>query len=206
MAERTVITNYAELSQRLGRVPFLPVVRTADGEEALAAAHALVDVLGGGIDVIEITATIPNWAYVVERLRAELPALSVGVGTVLDAGTAQTAVAAGAGFLVSPGTFPAVVAAAKAASVPAIPGVLTPTELFSAPHHGLVKLFPASLGGIEYLRALLALKPEAAVIPTGGVTLAAAASWREAGALTVGIGVKSAAQAAAMLQVAGTAR
>jgi 2-dehydro-3-deoxyphosphogluconate aldolase/(4S)-4-hydroxy-2-oxoglutarate aldolase len=201
------MTNYAELSQRLREAPFLPVIRTVSGEEALAAARTLIDVPGGsGISVIEITATIPDWPRVISRLRDELPAVTVGAGTVLDAGAVQTALEAGAEFIVSPGTFPAVTDAAEVASVPFIPGVLTPTELFSAPQHGLVKLFPASLGGIEYLRALLALQPQAAVIPTGGVTLAAAASWREAGALTVGVGVKSAEQASGMLQAAGTAR
>jgi len=196
-----VITNYADLSQRLARVPFLPVVRTESGAEALAATRTLAGA-PDGIDVVEITATIPGWADVIERLRTDLPELVIGAGTVLDAASARAAIGAGAQFIVSPGTFSAVTEVAEAASLPFIPGVLTPTELFAAPQHGLVKLFPASLGGTGYLKALMALKPQAAVIPTGGITPAAAASWRAAGALTVGVGVKSAEQAAALLSLA----
>ncbi len=190
------MTTYETLTSTLADIPFLPVIRTGSQSDALAAVTALCE---GGIDVIEITATIDGWREVIAQVRAEHPGVLVAAGTIVDAAGARDAIALGVDFIVSPGSFPAVTTAAEKASIPFVPGILTPTELFSTPQHGLVKLFPASLGGPGYLTGLLALNPGVGVIPTGGIRAKDIPAWKQAGALAAGMGVKSAAQATEIL-------
>jgi 2-dehydro-3-deoxyphosphogluconate aldolase/(4S)-4-hydroxy-2-oxoglutarate aldolase len=114
----------------------------------------------------------------------------VGAGTVCSAAQAQDAVAAGAQFLVSPGTRPDLAEALVATKVPTMLGVLSPSELMAAVDAGAtaIKLFPASLGGPSLLRALRGPFPDVAIIPTGGVRPDNIADWFDAGALAVGAG------------------
>ena len=166
----------------------LAVVRAADGARAEAMAHALV---GGGLRVIELTLTTPGVLGSVERLRSALPAgVLVGVGSVRTPADARQACAAGAEFLVSPHADPALVAAMLATGLPALPGVLTPTEVAGALDAGAqaVKLFPASTVGPRHLRALRGPFPGLVVVPTGGIALADADSWFRAGAAAIGAG------------------
>jgi 2-dehydro-3-deoxyphosphogluconate aldolase/(4S)-4-hydroxy-2-oxoglutarate aldolase len=98
--------------------------------------------------------------------------------------------ASGAQLLVSPGLCLDVVAAARAADVPALPGAFTTTEVLAAQHAGasLVKLFPVNVVGPNYLTALRQPLPALRAVPTGGVTLADAAAWLAAGAAALGLG------------------
>lgn len=159
--------------------------------------------MAGGIPVVEVTATIPGWDDVVLRLRAAHPETLIGVGTVVSRRLARRAIAVGADFLVSPATVPEVASEAASAGIPLVSGVLTPTELFAAAPGSIVKLFPASVGGIGYLKALRALKPLVRILPTGGVSLAQVPEWKAAGAFAVGVGVKSAAQASSLVTEVG---
>jgi 2-dehydro-3-deoxyphosphogluconate aldolase/(4S)-4-hydroxy-2-oxoglutarate aldolase len=100
-------------------------------------------------------------------------------------------VEAGASFVVSPGFDPEVVQAAHALDVPAIPGVLTPTEIMAAMRAGAdwLKIFPCSaVGGAKYLRALRGPFPEPKLMPTGGVTLTSIPEYIAAGAAALGVG------------------
>jgi 2-dehydro-3-deoxyphosphogluconate aldolase/(4S)-4-hydroxy-2-oxoglutarate aldolase len=121
---------------------------------------------------------------------AEDPALSVGAGTVISADQVDTAVAAGARFLVSPGFSHAVVRRCHELDVPVVPGVATATELMTALDAGItiVKLFPAEpLGGITTLRSLAGVFPQVRFVPTGGISAANAASYlAEPSVLAVG--------------------
>jgi 2-dehydro-3-deoxyphosphogluconate aldolase/(4S)-4-hydroxy-2-oxoglutarate aldolase len=72
--------------------------------------------------------------------------------------------------------------------VPFSEGGLTPTEVLGVAEHGVAKLFPAHVGGLSYLKSLLAVAPTARIMPTGGIPLASAAEWLAAGAFAVGIG------------------
>lgn len=182
------MTTYAELTEQLHTIAFLPVVRTADAETAI---NACTELLAAGLTVLEITATIPGWENVIRTLKAAHPEATIGAGTIRTRQLAAASIAAGSDFIVSPGIFADVIDEAENADVPFIPGVLTPTELFNARHHGLVKLFPASLGGVRYLTGLTALTPDAHILPTGGITVPAIGEWKAAGAWGVGIGVKS---------------
>ena len=117
-------------------------------------------------------------------------AIYLGAGTVLTAAQAHEAVEAGATFLVSPGTDEAVVAAMRGTGVAAISGALTPSEVMAALRLGVdaVKIFPASLGGPAYLKALRGPFPDVAFMPTGGVSVANISDWLAAGAVAVGAG------------------
>jgi 2-dehydro-3-deoxyphosphogluconate aldolase/(4S)-4-hydroxy-2-oxoglutarate aldolase len=114
----------------------------------------------------------------------------LGAGTVLTPEQADAAVDAGATYLVSPVVDLEVIEAARRRGVAALPGALTPTEILRAWRAGAaaVKLFPASLGGPGYLRAVKAPLPEVPLVPTGGVGLEEIGGYLRAGALAVGLG------------------
>ena len=136
--------------------------------------------------------TIPDAPSVIRHVVEHYGSkLLVGAGTVLTAEQAERCFDAGAEFLVSPGMSIPVMRAAEARGKLAIPGALTPTELMHACSEGacLIKIFPCgSMGGPEYLRSLRAPFPAVGLIPTGGVHLANAADYIEAGAFALGVG------------------
>src|SRR5690606_31799538 len=133
---------------------------------------------------------VPGAPKVIAALRDKFPDLLVGAGTVLDEAAARAAVDAGAQYVVSPGFSPAVIRAAHRFGIPAMPGVLTPTEAVAALEAGadVLKLFPASTVGPSYLKALRAPLPQAIWCPSGGVDLDNMESWVKAGAHMVGVG------------------
>jgi 2-dehydro-3-deoxyphosphogluconate aldolase/(4S)-4-hydroxy-2-oxoglutarate aldolase len=153
--------------------------------EVVRALHA------GGLVAIEITMSVPGALRHIEAAADALgDRMLLGVGSVLDAQTVRDATAAGARYVVSPVFKPEVIRAAHAAGVPALPGAFSPTEILLAQEAGadLVKVFPADLGGIAYLRSLLAPMPHLRLMPTGGVDLQNADAWLRAGAKAVGMG------------------
>jgi len=181
--------NRAAIVKGIQVTGIVPVIRTSSAELALRAASALRE---GGIDIFEVTMTVPDAARVIETLAARLQnAAWIGAGSVLNAAMAKTCLDAGAQFLVAPGFDPAVVRAAHEAGAAALPGALTPSEVLAARAAGadMIKIFPCSaLGGARYLRALLAPIPDVALLPTGGVTLDSVAEYFAAGAAAVGVG------------------
>ena len=170
----------------LGRDLALAVVRAAHIPDPAGLAEALA---GAGIRLVEFTFTTPG---VLDAIAAAalVPGVVVGAGTVLTAAQAEDAVAAGARFLLTPDVRPEVAAAAHAAGVPLIMGALTPTEIGRALDLGAaaVKIFPAGLGGPDYLRAVHGPFPDVRLIPTGGVNTGNARAFLDAGAYAVGAG------------------
>jgi 2-dehydro-3-deoxyphosphogluconate aldolase / (4S)-4-hydroxy-2-oxoglutarate aldolase len=166
----------------------IPVIRAATAEDALFAAEA---VLAGGINVVEITMTVPGATTVVARLAKDMPDILVGAGTVLNVDAAQRCLDAGAQFLVSPGLNLKTAEYAQKKNVLMIAGALTPTEVMSAWESGadLVKIFPCSqVGGASYIRALKGPFPDIPLVPTGGVNLDTCADFIAAGASALGVG------------------
>lgn len=172
----------------------VPVLRTS----TLDSARTLVDWLAeGGITVFEITTTVPGHLDLLGELAAD-PRLICGMGTVLDAATADAAIAAGARFLVSPCTVPTVIDRGVAQGVPVLPGAATPTEVFTAHTLGAaaVKVFPASqLGGPGFLKAVRSVLPAVPLVPTGGIEMDEIDAYLAAGAFAVGMGSQLAAEA-----------
>jgi 2-dehydro-3-deoxyphosphogluconate aldolase/(4S)-4-hydroxy-2-oxoglutarate aldolase len=167
----------------------VPVIRTRSANLALRAAAALRE---GGIDVLEVTMTVPDATTAIEALAKRLGgAAFIGAGSVLDAGMARRCLDAGAQFLVAPGFDPEVVRVGHAADVPVFPGALTATEVLAARAAGadMVKIFPCSaVGGARYVRALKAPIPDVALLPTGGISLDSVAGYFAAGASAIGVG------------------
>lgn len=174
---------------RIARAGVISVIRADSPGKAVRLAEA---VRAGGIDVIEITFTVPRAPEVIAGLRAADPRREalVGAGTVLTADDTARALEAGADFVVSPALVPEVVEACGRAGVPVMPGCMTVTEILSAYRAGaeVVKLFPASLLGPGFVRAVLAPLPWVRLVPTGGVTLETVGAWLRAGCLAVGVG------------------
>lgn len=167
----------------------VPVVRASSQEEALSVVDAI---RSGGIDVIELTMTVPGVVDLIAELsRRYGEEVVLGAGTVLDAPTARACMLAGARFIVSPILDEATIACCRTYSVPMMAGALTPTEVVQAWRAGaaMVKVFPCSaLGGASYIRALKAPLPQIDLIPTGGVSLATAAEFILAGSSALGAG------------------
>lgn len=171
----------------LGRAKVMAIIRGSDPAAAEATALALFD---EGVRFVEVTLTTPSALDVIARVRAVAgPEVRLGAGTVLSAADVESAVAAGADFVVTPAMAPSVAAAAERA-VPCAAGAFTATEAYSAVSAGasVVKLFPASLGGPEYLKALRDPFPDMAFMAVGGVSAEVAPAYLRAGALAVGVG------------------
>jgi 2-dehydro-3-deoxyphosphogluconate aldolase / (4S)-4-hydroxy-2-oxoglutarate aldolase len=171
--------------ERIRRVRLIPVIRVRDGGTALELVDRL---LAANLDVIEVTTTISGWDTIIETIRQKDPEVCVGAGTVTTPAFAMRATDVGAQFCVSPCLVPDVRTTLAASDIPLMEGGLTPTEVLAAAEHGVAKLFPAHVGGVSYLRSLLAVAPNARIMPTGGIPLASAADWLAAGAFAVGIG------------------
>jgi 2-dehydro-3-deoxyphosphogluconate aldolase/(4S)-4-hydroxy-2-oxoglutarate aldolase len=116
--------------------------------------------------------------------------LEVGAGTVLTLDAARRALDAGARFLVMPHVDTEIVAWAAERGIPAFPGAATPTEVLAGWRAGAaaIKVFPASVLGLSFVRELRGPLPEIPLLPTGGVTLDNAASFIRAGAAAIGLG------------------
>ena len=174
--------------ERLRDVRVFAVLRAPDADGALHAVDALVR---GGVTGIEITYSTPDvprvLAAIAERYGDEV---LLGAGTVVTPAEAQEAAAAGARFLVSPGLDDEVIAAMRATGATTMGGALTPTEVMRAVKLGVdvVKVFPASLGGPGYIKALRGPFPDVPFMPTGGVSPANLADWLAAGVIAVGAG------------------
>jgi 2-dehydro-3-deoxyphosphogluconate aldolase/(4S)-4-hydroxy-2-oxoglutarate aldolase len=157
------------MTDPLGGARVVPVVVIDDPALAAPLGEAL---LAGGLGCAEVTLRTPAALAALRELAAQ-PRLLVGAGTVVTAGQAEQAVAAGARFIVSPGFSRTVVRRCRELGVPVLPGVATATELMAALDEGveLVKFFPAqALGGVPMLRALAAPFGGVRFVPTGGIT------------------------------------
>ncbi|WP_411720830.1 bifunctional 4-hydroxy-2-oxoglutarate aldolase/2-dehydro-3-deoxy-phosphogluconate aldolase [Mycetocola sp.] len=166
----------------------LAVLRAPSAESALRAADALVD---GGVTGLEITYSTPDAPAVIRALDEKYgDRVYLGAGTVTTTEQANQAADAGARFLVSPGTRESLTAAMKATGLIVMTGALTPSEVMAAAEYGsdVVKIFPASLGGPAFLKALRGPFPDVPLMPTGGVSPENIGDWFAAGAIAVGAG------------------
>jgi 2-dehydro-3-deoxyphosphogluconate aldolase/(4S)-4-hydroxy-2-oxoglutarate aldolase len=178
----------SEVLQQMREIGLVPVLRAESEEQALALAEAIA---AGGVTVLEITMTVPGAVRVMARLTKERPDILVGAGTVLDPETARICMLEGAQFVVSPALNLKTIEMCQRYSIAVLPGALTPTEVVTAWQAGadVIKVFPANaLGGAKYLKSLKAPLPQVELIPTGGVSLATAHEFLEAGAFALGVG------------------
>ena len=177
-----------EVLASLRKIGLVPVLRAQSVNHALALADAIA---AGGVTVLEVTMTVPGAIHVMRKLAETRPDILVGAGTVLDPETARHCILEGAQFIVSPAFNLATIEMCHRYSIAVLPGALTPTEIITAWQAGadVVKVFPASaMGGASYLKSLKAPMPQVELIPTGGVSLATAEHFLQAGAFALGVG------------------
>ncbi|MFI1658202.1 bifunctional 4-hydroxy-2-oxoglutarate aldolase/2-dehydro-3-deoxy-phosphogluconate aldolase [Streptomyces sp. NPDC020472] len=176
------------LPAALAAMPVVAILRSGSADRFPEVADTLRQ---GGVRAIEFTLTTPGVLAALREYTQDLPdGLTLGAGTVTTPREAEAAVAAGAEYLITPATQPEVIAEARRLGVPVLPGALTPTEILTAWYAGasMVKLFPAAVGGPEYLRAVRAPLPGVPLVPTGGIGLDDAPGYLRAGATALGMG------------------
>ncbi len=168
----------------------IAVVRADSGGDNLV--RVVEAVAAGGVHCIEVTMTTPGALQCIETASKKLAGADVllGVGTVLDAETCRLAILAGAQYVVAPTLSAATIQMARRYGKPMIAGAYTPTEILTAWEQGsdFVKVFPANIGGPEYLKALKGPLPQIPLIPTGGVELDNIADFLKAGASAFAVG------------------
>lgn len=171
----------------LQRQSAIAVIRSSQKAKAYQMAKA---VAAGGMQLIEITWDSDKSANLIEQLRFELPACTIGTGTLLTLEQLKEAIAAGAQFVFTPHVNPAMIQAAANMSVPIVPGALSPTEIVTAWTTGAscVKVFPVqAMGGASYIKSLQGPLGHIPLIPTGGVTVENAKEFLLSGAIAVGL-------------------
>jgi 2-dehydro-3-deoxyphosphogluconate aldolase/(4S)-4-hydroxy-2-oxoglutarate aldolase len=167
------------------------VVAVLRAQQASEYAPVVDALIRGGVLSVELTLSTAGVFEELPRLRERFgDAAELGVGTVTTAAEAEAAVDAGAAYLVTPITDVSVIEIATRRGVPVFPGGFTPTELHRGWSAGAtaVKIFPASKLGPGYVSDLRGPFPSIEVIPSGGVSIADAAAWIEAGAVAVSLG------------------
>ena len=155
----------------LGGSPLLPIIQTEQPAVAVAIAQAMYQ---GGVSAVEVVLRTPTALESISKIRQALPQLKVGAGTILSGADAVNAKNAGAQFLVSPASTPALLSAMIGTGLPLAPGVSTASEIAMALEMGLteLKFFPAHLsGGSAMLNALSSIFRQVKFCPTGGIGL-----------------------------------
>jgi len=186
----TTVTNSkrAAVTARVEALGVVAVIRLKDPARLRGVVDAMME---GGVRALEVTMTVPRAIELIRELAPALPAgFLLGAGTVIDPVTARAVIDAGASFIVSPVFRPDVIAACHERDVPAMPGCFSPTEILAAHECGadIVKVFPATTLGPQFIKDVRAPLPHLKLMPTGGVTLDNAGDWIRAGAVAVGLG------------------
>ena len=173
--------------ERLLAARLVGIVRLDDLELTVDVASLALD---AGLQVVEVTFTLPSAGRAIERLRRDHPGVLVGAGSVRRLTELEDAAAAGAQFLVAPGLNPELIDAAARRGLPMLPGVFTATEVDLGLRLGaeLLKLFPAEPSGPSYVASMLQPFPDANLVPTGGISAANATAYLKAGAVAVAMG------------------
>jgi len=164
------------------------IMRANSPDQLLSAADAIKE---GGVNAIEVTMTTPGALDVIKQATSRYGSeVLFGVGSVLDPESARAAILAGAQFVVCPTLDVRIIALCRRYAVPVMPGAYTPTEILTAWEAGadIVKVFPASVGGPEYIKAIKAPLPQVRLMPVGGVDLNTTAEFIRAGCDLVAVG------------------
>jgi 2-dehydro-3-deoxyphosphogluconate aldolase / (4S)-4-hydroxy-2-oxoglutarate aldolase len=182
------VDRHASIAEQLEQLGVVAVIRLKDP----GALRAVVDALAaGGVRALEVTMTVPRAIDLIRELAPALPAgFLLGAGTVIDTATARAVIDAGVSFVVGPVFRPEIIAVCHERGIAAIPGCFSPTEILAAHDAGadIVKIFPATALGPQFIKDVRAPLPQVKLMPTGGVTVENAGDWIRAGAVAVGVG------------------
>lgn len=182
---------HKELLSLLRQDKLIAICRGAEGDTLLSLAAAIC---AGGIRFIEVTfqQEREDCTELAQRSISALcgmPGIIPGAGTVLSPDQVRAAYEAGAKYIVSPNTDPAVIAETKRLGLVSIPGALTPSEIMAAHNAGadLVKLFPTATMGLKYFKDLRAPLSHIGLVVTAGITPDNLGDYLKAGAFAAGI-------------------
>jgi 2-dehydro-3-deoxyphosphogluconate aldolase/(4S)-4-hydroxy-2-oxoglutarate aldolase len=167
------------IAQLLHELPVVPIVAIDDVQLAPRIAAALLD---GGVTGLEIPVSGSNAFAAIRAIRAQVPHARVGAGMIYEPAQVRLAVDAGASFITSPGSSPAIFQAARSAGIDLLPGVSTLSEAMSALAAGydLQRFFPADLyGGPAWLRGAAVVLPAVRFSAAGGINLRNAGQYLE---------------------------
>ncbi|HJF87522.1 MAG TPA: bifunctional 2-keto-4-hydroxyglutarate aldolase/2-keto-3-deoxy-6-phosphogluconate aldolase [Companilactobacillus farciminis] len=169
------------------------VVAVIRGKDMETAYRTAISCIIGGIKSIEVTFTAPNADKIISKLKSDYPhddSLAIGAGTVLEPVSARIAIMAGADFIVSPTFNKDVALMCNLYGIVYMPGCMTVTEIQTAISYGsdIVKVFPGSVLGMNYISAVKAPLPQVNIMPTGGVSLENMKDWFAKGVVAVGAG------------------
>lgn len=177
-----------EVLNKIEEVGVVAVVRAETTEQARKISLACME---GGVNAIEVTFTVPGAESVIKDLCKEFgDELLIGAGTVIDSETARIAILAGANYIVSPGFNLETAKLCNRYQIPYMAGCMTITEIITAMEAGVdvVKIFPGSTVGPDYIKAVNGPLPQAVMMPTGGVSLDNVDKWIKNGCIAVGVG------------------
>lgn len=167
----------------------IAVIRSQCEKKALLIANA---VLTGGINIVEITFTVPNAEHVIGRLVKSdgFEKAIIGAGTVLDLKTTKIAIKNGAQFIVSPSFDFRSSQYCLKKNIPYIPGCMTITEIVTALKSDvkIIKLFPSSSFDPSFIKAIKGPLPDVEIMPTGGISLQNIETWFQSDIIAVGVG------------------
>lgn len=158
-----------EVLSKIRLMGIVPVIKLDDAKDAVPLAKALCD---GGLPCAEVTFRTAAAEESIRLMREAYPEMLIGAGTVLTTEQVDTAVNAGATFIVSPGLNPKVVKYCVEKNIPITPGCSTPSDIEAAMELGLevVKFFPAeAAGGLPMIKAMAAPYGNMKFMPTGGI-------------------------------------
>lgn len=180
------MTHIQTVLQTIGTSKVISIIR---GIEYDAAAHVIAALKKGGVSCLEVTMNTNQSLAIIEKARQD-ESLLVGAGTVLDVNMARECIRAGAQFVLSPLLDVNVIEYCLSHDVLPVPGVFTPTELYSAHCSGapLLKIFPAGGVGPQYIKDLLGPFNGMKLLPVGGVSVENTAAFMKAGSFAVGVG------------------
>lgn len=167
------------------------IVAVVRGSTAEKAEEIVKNCIDGGINIIELTFTVPYVHRIIEKISQKYSdSILLGAGTVLDASTARIAMLSGAQFIVSPHFDPEITRMCNRYRVANMAGILTVKEAIEAMEAGvdILKLFPGGLFGPAFIKDIKGPLPYAQIMPTGGVSVETVSLWIKAGAVAVGVG------------------
>ncbi len=178
-----------EVKDWIERTKIMPAIKAESTDQAMQGCELL---LNSGIDVLEVTLTVPGALDVIRKLSQEFRnRVLIGAGNITTPNEANACIDAGARFIVSPNTNPNIVSLASQSGIFCAPGALTPSEVLHAHNLGsdIVKVFPCEyIGGSSYISTLKTTYSQIPLMPTGNITLEEITSYIQAGAVAIGLG------------------
>jgi 2-dehydro-3-deoxyphosphogluconate aldolase/(4S)-4-hydroxy-2-oxoglutarate aldolase len=172
---------------RILKEKLIAVIRLQDTSHLVEYAERIV---AGGITILEVTLNSQNALECIELLNKKFPQCLIGAGTVIGRKASESAITAGAKFLVSPINDPKMITVARENAIVSIAGAFTPTEAWEAHTNGadFVKIFPLTGLGPNYVKALRGPFKDIRFVVTNGVTLVNIPDFFDAGVVAVGLG------------------